>query len=80
MSSLPRKIGHFKNREFGCELLILNRRKDGEEIEVYRGTDSFCVMSVRDQHPSGRNIQANRSFTGRHFSIGRKNTVVLGVP
>lgn len=49
---LRRKIRHFKNREFGCELLILNRRKDDEKITVYRGTDSFCVTSVRDRHPN----------------------------
>lgn len=31
----PQKIGHFKSRELGHELLILNSRKNDEKIGVY---------------------------------------------
>lgn len=68
----PRKAGHFKSREFGDELLILNRRKNDEKIKVYRGTDSLCATSVRDRYPCGRDMSANGSLPGNIFQLEEK--------
>lgn len=40
------KTGVFKSREFGIELLILNRRKNDEKIEIYRSSDRLCDQAV----------------------------------
>jgi len=39
----PQKTGHFKSREFGSELLILNRRKNDKKIKGCRGTDCLAL-------------------------------------
>ena len=40
------KTGVFKSREFGIELLILNRRKNDEKIEIYRSSNRLCDQAV----------------------------------
>ena len=52
----PQKPRAFKSREFGIELLILNRRKQDEEIEVYGSPDRFCYQAGRDGYPCGGSV------------------------
>ncbi|MGF7028857.1 hypothetical protein L1283_005666 [Sphingobacterium sp. HSC-15S19] len=66
------KTVHFKSREFGCELLILNRRKNDEYIKVYPGTDRLRATSVRDRYPCGIDMSANGSLPGNIFQLKEK--------
>jgi len=55
----PHKTGAFKLEKNRIELLILNKRKRHEEINVYRSSDCVCDQAGRDGSSCGGSPQKN---------------------